>query len=164
MKTETKPKKVKVVGTALDDIPFGDDSEDGFGRAEKVTKKLPPEVSSGMLYKDIVRIAWPSFIELMLTQLASMVDLMMVGQLGPWALTAVGLTTQPKFLLMTMFNAMNGGVTAMVARYRGAGEQDKANMIMRQGILMTFVLSAIASVIGYIFTYIWFSYYCYCWF
>lgn len=151
MKTETKPKKVKVVGTALDDIPFGDDSEDGFGRAEKVTKKLPPEVSSGMLYKDIVRIAWPSFIELMLTQLASMVDLMMVGQLGPWALTAVGLTTQPKFLLMTMFNAMNVGVTAMVARYRGAGEQDKANMIMRQGILMTFVLSAIASVIGYIF-------------
>ena len=39
-----------------------------------------------MLYSDVVRIAWPSLIELTLTQLTSMVDLMMVGGLGPWPL------------------------------------------------------------------------------
>lgn len=148
---EMQKTKVKIVSTALDEVPFGDDSEDGFGRNEKVTKTLPPEVTSGMLYKDVVRIAWPSFIELMLTQLASMVDLMMVGSLGAWALTAVGLTTQPKFLLMTMFTAMNVGATAMVARYRGAGDRVKANRIMRQALLLTLVLSLTASVLGYIF-------------
>ena len=148
---QTEKQKIKVLKTALDDVPFGDDSEDGYGRNEKVTNTLPPEVTSKMLYKDVVRIAWPSFVELILTQLASMVDLMMVGSLGAWALTAVGLTTQPKFLLMTMFTAMNVGATAMVARYRGSGERDKANTVMRQAILLTFVLSALASILGYIF-------------
>ena len=149
--TQAEKQKIKVIKTALDDVSFGDDSEDGYGRNEKVTNTLPPDVTSKMLYKDVVRIAWPSFVELILTQLASMVDLMMVGSLGAWALTAVGLTTQPKFLLMTMFTAMNVGATAMVARYRGSGERDKANMVMRQAILLTFVLSALASVLGYIF-------------
>jgi putative MATE family efflux protein len=148
---QAEEKKVKMIKTALDEVEFGDDSAEGFGKNEKVSNTLPPEVTSGMLYKDIVRIAWPSFVELMLTQLASMVDLMMVGSLGAWALTAVGLTTQPKFLLMTMFTAMNVGATAMVARYRGAGEQAKANMILRQAILLTFVFSTLASVLGYIF-------------
>ena len=102
--------------TALDSLPFGEEN----AVAGRVTKELPQGVTSGMLYRDVVRIAWPSFVELMLTQLASMVDLMMVGSLGAWALTAVGLTTQPKFLLMTVFQSMNVGATALVARYKGA--------------------------------------------
>lgn len=133
---------------ALDSLEPGQDDH-GEGR---VSKSLPEGVSSKMLYSDVVRIAWPSLIELTLTQLTSMVDLMMVGRLGPWAITAVGLTVQPKFLLMTMFVAMNVGSTALVARYRGAGEPKKANEILRQGLLLTFVLSIVASILGYIFS------------
>lgn len=114
--------------------------------------ELPENVSSKMLYSDIVRIAWPSVVEMTLTQLASMVDLMMVGGLGAWALSAVGLTVQPKFLLMILFMSMNVGATAMVARYKGAGEPEKANLILRQALLLTFVLSVISSVIGYIYS------------
>jgi len=141
---------VKVIRTALDDLPFGDDEGD-FGQNEKVTNRLPEGVQSKRLYLDIARIAWPSFVELMLTQLASMVDMMMVGKLGAWALTAVGLTTQPKFLLMTMFIAMNVGATAMVARYRGAGDRDRANKIVRQALMLNLILSFISSVLGFIF-------------
>ena len=125
---------------ALDVVPVGTVEEE---EARKQMKKvpLPENVTSKMLYKDIVHIAWPSLVELTLTQLASMVDMMMVGQLGSTALTAVGLTTQPKFLLMTAFMALNVGATAMVARYKGAGKPEKANLIMRQAFLMTFVFS-----------------------
>lgn len=139
----------KRLRTALDDLPFGEDNAEAY--QGKVTKELPEGITSKMLYSDVVRIAWPSFIELMLTQLASMVDLMMVGSLGAWALTAVGLTTQPKFLLMTMFQAMNVGVTALVARYKGAGNVYKANLVVRQSMLLTLILSLAASVAGYIF-------------
>ena len=135
--------------TVLDSVEFG--PEDVFDQHTKVSKVLPEGVASKDLYRDIVRIAWPSLVELLLTQLASMVDMMMVGKLGAWALSAVGLTTQPKFLLMTMFMALNVGATAMVARYRGAGEQEKANKIMRQALLMTLILGALSSVVGYIF-------------
>lgn len=120
---------------------------------ENITKgNLPPHVTSKMLYSDIVKLAWPSVVEMTLTQLASMVDLMMVGGLGAWALSAVGLTVQPKFLLMILFMAMNVGATAMVARYKGAGEQEKANQVMRQALILTLVFSVVSSVIGYIFS------------
>ncbi|MGI6705546.1 MAG: MATE family efflux transporter [Clostridia bacterium] len=136
---------------ALDFVEAGNDEGNRYGKYEKVSKTLPPGVSSKLLYKDVIRIAWPSAVEMTLTQLASMVDMMMVGQLGAWAITAVGLTTQPKFLMMTMFMAMNVGATALVARYKGAGDYRKANLILRQALLLTFIFSAIASVIGYIF-------------
>ncbi|HAS92282.1 MAG TPA: MATE family efflux transporter [Clostridiales bacterium] len=127
--------------------------EDGKDINIKEIKKnqLPPNVTSKMLYKDIVKIAWPSVVELTLTQLASMVDLMMVGGLGAWALTSVGLTIQPKFLLMTTFMALNVGATAMVARYKGAGDCKRANLILRQALMITFILSLISSLLGYIF-------------
>lgn len=140
------------VKMALDLVEPGNDDEYVYGKYERVNDQLPIEVNSAMLYKDVVHIAWPSFVELVLTQLTSMVDMMMVGQLGPWAITSVGLSTQPKFLLMTMFMAMNVGATALVARYKGAGEHNKANLILRQALLLTFVLSLVSSAVGFVFS------------
>ncbi len=125
----------------------------------KVTNNLPQGVTSLDLYKDVVKIAWPSFVELMLTQLVSMADQMMVGSiggkentmLGIQALSSVGLTMQPKFLLMTAFMAMGTGVTALVARYKGLGDKKSANLVVRQGLLFTFIAAIILSILGYIF-------------
>mgnify|MGYP002856637588 CR=1 FL=1 len=146
--------------TALDHLPDGPENPAEDEHALKVTNRLPEGVDSKELYRDVVRIAWPSFVELILTQLASMVDLMMVGSIGgsehtDWgamALSAVGLTNQPKFLLMAAFIAMNTGVTAMVARYKGIGEREKANLVVRQGLLFTFVSTILLSVLGIIFS------------
>ena len=137
--------------SALDLVESGTDKDIENSAGKKAGKTLPSEVTSGMLYKDIGRIAWPSFVELTLTQLASMADMMMVGQLGAYAISGVGLTNQPKFLLMTMFIAMNVGSTALVARYKGADEPNKANNILRQSLVLTFVFSLIASILGYIY-------------
>ena len=142
--------------TTLDRLPYGDVN---ISEDLKVTKKLPDGVKSKELYKDIIRIAWPSFVELLLTQLTSMVDLMMVGsmggkahpEIGTQALAAVGLTTQPKFLLMTAFVAMNTGVTALIARNRGTNDKKQANLVVRQGLLFTFCATMILSILGYLF-------------
>lgn len=142
--------------TTLDRLPYG---EETFSGDLKVTKQIPEGVKSSELYRDIVRIAWPSFVELLLTQLASMVDLMMVGsmggnahpEIGAQALSAVGLTTQPKFLLMGAFVALNTGVTALIARYKGQNDKEKANLVVRQGLMFTFLLTMILSVLGTVF-------------
>lgn len=136
---------------ALDLVESGNDDLDNYSRQERVSRELPDGIHSRMLYNDVVKIAWPSLVELTLTQLASMVDLMMVGSLGPWAISAVGLTMQPKFLMMTMFMAMNVGATALVARFKGQDNPKKANIVLNQAILLTFVLSIVASIIGFIF-------------
>ncbi len=134
---------------ALDLVEPGSDQH--MVAAKKTAEKLPEGVTSKMMYRDVVRIAWPSFIELTLTQLASMVDLMMVGQLGAAALAGVGLTTQPKFLMMTMFMAMNVGATALVARNKGAGNRERANLIMRQAMMLTFALSILGGILVFAF-------------
>lgn len=147
--------KASRLSTTLDRLPMGTGEETEL----KVNSKLPTGVKNSELFKDVVKIAWPSFVELILTQLASMVDLMMVGsiggaahpEMGTMALSAVGLTNQPKFLLMTAFIAMNTGVTAMVARYKGIGEKDKANRTVRQGLLFTFCVTILVSILGVIF-------------
>ena len=146
----------KALKITLDRLPYGEDPKESD---LKVTRTLPRGVKNKELYRDIVRIAWPSFIELLLTQLASMVDLMMVGsmggevhpEIGEQALAAVGMTTQPKFLLMTAFIAMNTGVTALVARSKGQGDKEQANLIVRQGLLFTFIVTVILSALGMIF-------------
>ena len=149
-------KAEKRLQTTLDRLPFGPDEPPS---ELKVTKAVPEGIEYMELYKDIVRIAWPSFVELLLTQLASMVDLMMVGsmggtanpEIGVAALSAVGLTTQPKFLLMGAFIAMNTGVTALVARNKGTGNKEKANLIVRQGLMLTFFITLIMSILGTVF-------------
>jgi len=100
--------------------------------------------------KEIMRMVIPAMIELVLASLAGMVDTMMVGQLGTTAIAAVGLHTQPKFILMACFIALNTGATAMVARFKGAGEHDMAQKTMHQAYFITLVLSVIMAIVGFI--------------
>lgn len=138
--------EIKNSNLALDYLPAQDHLDDTI-----INKKLPDGITQSMLLKDVFKIAGPSFIELTLTQLTSMADMMMVGQLGAWAITAVGLTTQPKFLLMTLFQSMNVGATALVARFKGAQDREKANAVLRQSLVLSLILSALMSILGYIF-------------
>lgn len=140
-----KPKK----DIALYQLPDGNPEDMG----KPIDKKtLPKGITSKMLYSDVINIAWPAFVELMLTQLTSMADQIMVGALGAWATTAVGLSTQPKFLMSTLFLSLNTGAMAMVARNKGAGRQDKANLILRQALILNIVFTIILSVVGFIGT------------
>lgn len=117
-------------------------------KVQKISSTLPEGISSRDVYKDILRIALPASVELMLSSLVSMVDLMMVGGLGTWAITSVGLTTQPKFLLMTMVMSMNVGATALVAQSKGAGKQDAAKKYARQAVTVNLLMGAVLSLIG----------------
>lgn len=145
----------KIIKTSLDSLPFGD--ENSFPSKDEPIRHTPiPEGLTGkMIYQDVIRIAWPAFLELVLTQLTSMADQMMVGRLpgeiGVQALSAVGLCAQPKFLLMTMMIALNTGSTAMVARFRGQGNRERANQTFRQSILLNILISALMTILGLLF-------------
>lgn len=150
MNEDQENSTVAGVTTTLDRLPWGENGEtDGKHIAGK--QELPEGITTRMLYSDIVKIAWPSLVELLLTQLTAMVDLMMVGKLGAWAISAVGLTTQPKFLISTIFMSLNIGTMAMIARYRGAGNMEKARLVLRQAMLVNVVFGILGSLLGYIF-------------
>ena len=75
--------------------------------------------------KTTLNIAWPSILESFLISLVGMVDTVMVSSLGSYAIAAVGLTTQPKFIALAVFMSLNVAISAIVARRRGEGDRDK---------------------------------------
>ena len=142
---------IKGVTTTLDYIDFGGENyyEEDLRKTRAERRKLPENITSRQLYRDILRIAWPSLIELFLSSLVNMVDTMMVGRIvGTDALSAVGLATQPKFIFLSMIMALNTGATALVSRARGANEQEKANIILRQAMVFATVISVICAIVG----------------
>lgn len=100
-------------------------------------------------WNKIFNITWPSFFELVLSGLFGMVDMMMVGKLGPTAITAVGLTNQPFMILLCVFAAINVGTTTLVAWNIGAKKFENANSVVRQAIIINLILGLIMSFIGF---------------
>ncbi len=105
------------------------------------TKKSPA------LVKDAVKMAWPAVCESFFIALAGMVDTYMVSSMGANAVAAVGLTTQPKFLGMSVFIALNVAVSALVARRRGEQKKKDANQILLVAIIFCIAAAVVISAI-----------------
>lgn len=70
------------------------------------------------------RVAWPAVLESFFVAFVGIVDSMMVSRLGEYAVAAIGLTAQPKFIGLALFIAINVAVSALVARRRGEGDRE----------------------------------------
>lgn len=99
-------------------------------------------------YGRCLSIAWPSAVESVLVALVSSVDTMMVSSLGPKAISAVGVTGQPRMLMMTAILSLNMGVTAVVARRRGEGDMIGASKTLKQSLWINLILGAIMVAIS----------------
>ncbi len=103
------------------------------------------------MVKETVNIAWPAVIESFFTAFVGLVDSYMVSGLGSNAVAAVGLTTQPKFMGLSMFFAINVALSALVARRKGEGRKDDANNILVSGFLFILLAAAVISTVLVIF-------------
>lgn len=110
-----------------------------------------PELTQQEARRQVIALAWPAVVEQLLVTLFGMVDMMMVGSVGPMAIAAVGLTNQPMFLALAAFQALNVGTTALVARFVGAQDISEANATIRQSLLVVVALGGFASALVYIF-------------
>ncbi|HIS68439.1 MAG TPA: MATE family efflux transporter [Candidatus Gallacutalibacter stercoravium] len=98
-----------------------------------------------------IHIAWPSILESFLVSLVGMIDTVMVSGLGTYAIAAVGLTTQPKFIGLAIFLSLNVAVSALVARRRGENDRESANKVLAQAIVIVLLLTLVISVLCVVF-------------
>ena len=89
------------------------------------------------LLKETLRMAWPAVTESFFVSLAGMIDTLMVASLGTYAVAAVGLTVQPKFISLALFFSVNVAVSALVARRRGQEDRREANRTLLTAIAFT---------------------------
>lgn len=96
-------------------------------------------------YRTAFQMAWPAVMESFFIALAGMVDSLMVSSMGAYAVAAVGLTTQPKFIGLCIFMATNVSVSALVARRRGEEDRPGANQVFLMAITFTLIVGALIS-------------------
>lgn len=108
--------------------------------------------SRSNLYNTTLHLAWPALTETVLVGLVGIVDTVMVSSCGTEAIDAVGIVTQPKFIVLALFMALNVGVTAVVARRIGEGRSEDARSILRQALVVCAGLLVIVTSLAFIFS------------
>ncbi len=101
--------------------------------------------------KDVMKIVWPSMLEGFLVALVTMFDGIQVSGIGNNANSAVTITKQPIFLMISFITAINIALTAIVSRRFGEKNQEAVNKTMYTGIKLSFIVSLLLSVIVCIF-------------
>jgi len=107
--------------------------------------------SSKEAYTTLFRLAAPSVAEMLLTSLIGMIDTVMVSGLGEEAIAAVGLTTQPRMLVMAIFVALNAGLTAVIARRKGEERRDDANRSLSSMVTVILLLAILLASLAVTF-------------
>lgn len=98
-----------------------------------------------------IKLTIPVFLELLISSLFGMVDMMMVGNSGPPSITtpsiaATGITNQVMFIGISMAQAMSAGGTAMISRYSGANKEEKIPDVVKHLIVLMIAILIIPFV------------------
>jgi putative MATE family efflux protein len=92
------------------------------------TAEVSTEAGDG--YGEIWRLAWPVMLAQLMVNLVSVIDVVMVGQISPYALAAVGYATQFFFLVQSVLLATSFACVARMARAIGAGDTVRARQAL----------------------------------
>lgn len=95
--------------------------------------------------KETIKLTTPVFLELLLSSLFGMVDMMMVGNSGPAHITtpsiaAIGITNQMVLIGIAMAQAIGAAGTAIISRYCGANRSERVPDVVKHLILMMIIL------------------------
>lgn len=109
---------------------------------------METDFNKRQIRNEIIMIAGPVFIELLMGTLFGMVDMIMLGNYGTDAMAvagiaAVGITNQLMFIGLSLVQSLNIGATTMVARYIGAKKEHRIESVVKHVMILTQVLLVI---------------------
>ncbi|MFQ5986780.1 MAG: MATE family efflux transporter [Thermoplasmata archaeon] len=108
---------------------------------------------NGATRRTILALAWPVVLANLFQTLTTTVDLLMVGRLPDpaVALAAVGFGGQMVFFTFTIMISITSGTVALVSRFIGAKEPERASRVLGQSLLLGLVLSLPVILVGLLF-------------
>ena len=107
----------------------------------------------GRIRPNLLRFALPLFLGQLFQQLYNAVDALVVGNLvGQDALAAVTSTGSLIFLLVVFFGGVFGGVSVVIARCFGAGDEDRLRRAVGTAMATALISGAFLTAFGVAFT------------
>ena len=124
----------------------------------EIPEKKPPEkrkydrsIVEGPLLPAVWKIAWPTMLQNVIGGLQGIVDHTLVGHfVGFQGNAAIGVSWQIFLVVVVFISSLFTGMSVLVARFAGAGEEEKVNRTVYQAFLTAIGLSlGILAPIGY---------------
>ena len=109
------------------------------------------DITQGSLSRNIWDLTWPITIGQMLFMLPNVYDTIWLGRLGSDAQAAAGLTISVRMTMVSVLMALSLGSGAVVSRYVGARDQDRANGAALQAVILMIAASGSLGIVGLIF-------------
>ena len=115
-----------------------------YGGVEAVGAVGPPlvglSVTAGPVRRTLFLLALPVLAEQVLNTLVGLVDTYLAGRISPAATSAVGLAAYVAWLASMLVMLIGTGTTALVSRYEGAGDHERANHFANQSLALAGLL------------------------
>lgn len=102
-------------------------------------------------YKSYAKIVVPLMLQGMITKFVSMIDNLMVGQLGDMSIASVAMGNKILDILMFTVFGISAAVSVFIAQYYGAKNHQKQQEVFRIGLLMSAVVLLGVSMILVLF-------------
>ena len=94
------------------------------------------------------RLALPVMLTNLLQTLVDVVDVFMVGRLGPISIAAVGISGSIRMLVLVMLLSVSAGAMSLIAQAKGGRDPQRMSFVVRQAISSGVLLSVILTVLG----------------
>lgn len=108
------------------------------------------DLTQGSIPKNLIAMALPMMIGMLIQTLYFIVDLYFVGKLGPAALAGLSLAGNAMFLVFALTQILNVSTAALIAHAVGEKNQADANITFNQSMMMSTILGTIVCIIGYL--------------
>jgi len=114
----------------------------------RIEQKKEDLILEGSITKVLLRLGLPVVASFLLQTAFNIIDAIWIGQLGEVALAAISAAGFVVWIVFSLSAMIAVGVTAIVARYVGAGDVDGAAHVAGQGIWLSLILSVALGVVG----------------
>jgi putative MATE family efflux protein len=117
----------------------------------KKARKFDRDIVEGPLGRAVWKIAWPTVLTNAIGGLQGLVDHALVGNLvGITGNAAIGVSIQLWIAVIVFISSIFIGMSVMVARFAGAGDEEKVNRTVYQAFLTAVIMSfGILAPVGY---------------
>jgi len=115
-------------------------------------EKKRQKLTEGPITTILINMTIPMIVGMVMMFSFSLVDTFFVSMLGTEALSAISFTFPVTFTIMSLAIGLSIGTSAVVAKYIGRGETEKAKQASTVTNYVAMVLAAILAFLGYVFT------------
>jgi Na+-driven multidrug efflux pump len=104
--------------------------------------------TKGSITKNLLSLGWPMSVNAILTMIGPTIDLVWVGKLGEASLAGVGVAGTAVMVVNSLRMGLTTGTRALVARFVGAGNNEGANHVAQQALVVSAAFSIIMAIVG----------------